>query len=275
MITIAGLGFGEKYAVTLEALKAMRDADRVILRTSHHPSVEILKEENIEFESLDFLYEETEEFDKLYTKIAEYVYENSKNKNVCYVVPGSPSIAESTVKRLRQMTKDIVYVDAVSFIEPCFGLANIDPVEGALFLDAMDVNYTSVNPNLNIMITQAWNEFLLSDLKINLMQVYDDEKIIYAITDAGIKGKEECKKVRLFELDREVVPDIRLTLIIPAEKNCGMMNFMKQAMSNEPIKNTGYNELDEDRDQLYKILNRIGKNIDEGLYEFKELFDEV
>lgn len=274
MITIAGLGFGEKYAITLEAINAMKNADEVILRTIHHPSVEILKEENIEFSSLDFLYEKIEDFDELYTRIAEYVLEKSKDKNICYVVPGSPSIAESTVNKLRTMTDDIMYVEAVSFIEPCFNLAKIDPVEGAMFLDAMDVDIDTINPNLNIMITQAWNELLLSDLKLKLMEVYDDEKAIYAITDAGIKNKEKCEEVKLFELDRNIKPDIRLTLIIPAEKN-SFMNLIKKSMSNIKIKPSGYDELDEDRDELIRILKKIGKNIEAGNYEFKELYNDL
>lgn len=274
MITIAGLGFGEKQAITLEAINAMKKADEVILRTNHHPSVDILKEENIKFTSLDFLYEEIEDFEKLYTKISEYVLGKSKDKNICYVVPGSPSIAESTVNKLRTMTKDIIYVEAVSFIEPCFNLAKIDPVEGAMFLDAMDVDIDTINPNLNIMITQAWNELILSDLKLKLMEIYGDEKTIYAITDAGIKGVEKCDKIKLYELDRNVKADIRLTLIIPKE-NKSFMNFVKKAMNGESIKSTGYDVLDEDRDELLRILNKIGKNIDEGNYEFKELYNEI
>ena len=152
MITIAGIGFGEKNAVTIEAIKAMKEADKVVLRTVHHPSVDLLREEGIDFEALDYMYETIDDFEELYQSIADYVFDQAKEKNICYVVPGSPSIAESTVKRLREMTDDIRYIEAVSFIEPCFSLAKIDPVEGALFLDAMDVDIGNINPRLNLSL---------------------------------------------------------------------------------------------------------------------------
>ncbi len=274
MITIAGMGFGEKNAVTIEAIEAMKEVDKVILRTVHHPSVELLREEGIDFEALDYMYETIEDFEKLYQSIAEYVFDQAKDKSVCYVVPGSPSIAESTVKRLREMTDDIKYIEAVSFIEPCFSLAKIDPVEGALFLDAMDVDIANINPRLNIMITQAWNEFLLSDVKLKLMEIYDDEKIVYAINNAGIKNEETCDKIFLYELDRKVKADIRLTIIVPAEKISGPMDIIKAAMEGKSFKKTGFDEVDRDKENLYKILFEIGENINEGLYDFKDLFTE-
>lgn len=274
MITIVGLGFGEKYAITLEAINAIKNADEVILRTEHHPSVEILREEGVEFSTLDYLYEEIEDFEELYSSIANHVLEKSAGKNLCYVVPGSPSIAESTVNQLRQMTDDIIYVEAVSFIEPSFNLAGIDPVEGALFLDAMDVDIDTINPNLNIMITQVWNEFLMSDLKLKLMEIYEDDKIIYALTDAGIKGVEKCQKVQLYELDREVKPDIRLTLVIP-KAEVGFMEIVKRMMNGEEISSTGYDVLDADRQRLLEAIKTIGENIEAGYYEFKELYNEL
>ena len=274
MITIAGIGFGEKNAVTIEAIKAMKEADKVVLRTVHHPSVDLLKEEGIDFEALDYMYETIDDFEELYQSIADYVFDQAKDKKICYVVPGSPSIAESTVKRLREMTDDIRYIEAVSFIEPCFSLAKIDPVEGALFLDAMDVDIGNINPRLNIMITQAWNEFLLSDVKLKLMEIYDDEKIIYAINNAGIKNEETCDKIFLYELDREVKADIRLTIIVPAENKSGPMNMIKAAMDGKSFKKTGIDEVDRDKENLYKVLSEIGENINEGLYDFKDLFME-
>lgn len=172
------------------------------------------------------------------------------------------------------MTDDIKYIEAVSFIEPCFSLAKIDPVEGALFLDAMDVDIANINPRLNIMITQAWNEFLLSDVKLKLMEIYDDEKIVYAISNAGIKNEETCDKIFLYELDRKVKADIRLTIIVPAEKISGPMDIIKAAMESKALKKTGFDEVDRDKENLYKILFEIGENINEGLYDFKDLFTE-
>ncbi|MCI5675108.1 MAG: SAM-dependent methyltransferase [Ezakiella sp.] len=272
MLTISGLGFGEKYAMTLETLNYAKKADKVILRTKEHPSVSILDEYGINYISCDHFYDESSDFEKLYQSIAEFVYNESRNGDVLYLVPGSPSIAESTVKKLRLLDPNHNTIEAISFLEPCFSLAGIDPVDGAIFLDANDVNVKNLNPSLDLMITQPWNDFLLSDVKLALMEVYDDESEVYAIYDAGIKGKEKIDKIKLYELDREVSAGYRLTLIVP-KAQYSLQEFIKEIIDGKDLKyKYNFEELVSARESIIEIVKKIADEVSCGEYELKELF---
>ncbi|HOV70350.1 MAG TPA: nucleotide pyrophosphohydrolase, partial [Clostridia bacterium] len=70
MITIIGLGSGED-TITLGALKAMHQADRLYIRTSKHSVASALKKLGFIFKTFDDEYESQKDFDSLYDKIAQ------------------------------------------------------------------------------------------------------------------------------------------------------------------------------------------------------------
>ena len=86
MITVVGIGT-EKDELTVKAWKALKSADKVLLRTSF-PCAESLKEEGIAFETLDFIYEKSRNYDTLANNHAREVVKRSKGKNVCYCIDG-------------------------------------------------------------------------------------------------------------------------------------------------------------------------------------------
>ncbi|MEG2702952.1 MAG: hypothetical protein RSA65_10065, partial [Clostridia bacterium] len=62
-LTIATLGIGGEAHLTRGVERALRTAERVVLRTERHPLANFLREEGIAFETLDELYEQCEDFD--------------------------------------------------------------------------------------------------------------------------------------------------------------------------------------------------------------------
>lgn len=276
MINIVGLGFGQKDAITLEAIDAIKNADKVILRTKYHPTVEILDKMNIEYSTCDDLYDSAKNFESLYKSIAERVVFESKNASVAYVVPGAPSILESTVNQLLTMAEDVNIIEAVSFIEPCITASKVDVGYGFLMIDAIDVKLSNINPNFNIMITQLWNEFIISDVKLKLMEIYDEETEVVAIYSAGVKGEEEVKKFKLYEMDRLLKPDIRLSIVIERINGLNILDIMDK-LSDLSISDIKKLNLTDDFDLNNYLLSLIDgykgiKNlVDEGYYEVNEL----
>ena len=195
-LTIVGLGFGEKKGITLEAIEKIKSSSNVILRTKHHPTVELLDEMGIKYKTCDELYEKANNFEELYRSIAKKVLEESREKDTVYVVPGAPSILESTAFHIIKDEPDVEIVEAVSFIEPCVTASKVDIGEGLVMVDAVDVNFFNLNPNFNIMITQLWNEFIISDVKLALMEVYGDEYEIEAIYSAGLRERKRLRNSR-------------------------------------------------------------------------------
>ena len=71
-ITIVGLGYEEKQ-LTFEAAELLKSGARVILHTGRCGCAEWLKKNGISFETLDYLYEECEDFDLHAARAAETV----------------------------------------------------------------------------------------------------------------------------------------------------------------------------------------------------------
>ena len=243
-LTIVGLGFGEKKGITLEAIEKIKSSSNVILRTKHHPTVELLDEMGIKYKTCDELYEKANNFEELYRSIAKKVLEESREKDTVYVVPGAPSILESTAFHIIKDEPDVEIVEAVSFIEPCVTASKVDIGEGLVMVDAVDVNFFNLNPNFNIMITQLWNEFIISDVKLALMEVYGDEYEIEAIYSAGIKGEEEVKKLKVYEMDRILKPDIRLSLVVPTYKGNNFLQLLNDVSNCDNFKNIDKFDID-------------------------------
>lgn len=274
-LTIVGLGFGEKKGITLEAIEKIKSSSNVILRTKHHPTVELLDELGIKYKTCDELYEKANNFEELYRSIAKKVLEESREKDTVYVVPGAPSILESTAFHIIKDEPDVEIVEAVSFIEPCVTASKVDIGEGLVMVDAVDVNFFNLNPNFNIMITQLWNEFIISDVKLALMEVYGDEYEIEAIYSAGIKGEEEVKKLKVYEMDRILKPDIRLSLVVPTYKGNNFLQLLNDVSNCDNFKNIDKFDIDPELKSAVLKLSESYKNlknlVDEGYYEMNEV----
>lgn len=274
-LTIVGLGFGEKKGITLEAIEKIKSSSNVILRTKHHPTVELLDEMGIKYKTCDELYEKADNFEELYRSIAKKVLEESREKDTVYVVPGAPSILESTAFHIIKDEPDVEIVEAVSFIEPCVTASKVDIGEGLVMVDAVDVNFFNLNPNFNIMITQLWNEFIISDVKLALMEVYGDEYEIEAIYSAGIKGEEEVKKLKVYEMDRILKPDIRLSLVVPTYKGNNFLQLLNDVSNCDNFKNIDKFDIDPELKSAVLKLSESYKNlknlVDEGYFEMNEV----
>lgn len=274
-INIIGLGFGQKDAITLEAIEAIKNSDKVILRTKYHPTVEILDKMGIKYTTCDDYYDKAKDFESLYKEIADRVLIESKNCSVAYVVPGAPSILESTVNQLLKYSKDINIVEAISFIEPCITASKVDVGDGFLMIDAIDVKFSNINPNFNIMITQLWNEFIISDVKLKLMEVYDEETEIIAIYSAGVKNEEEIKRCKLYEMDRELNADIRLSIVIERKEGLNIIDILNDLSENSSISlgTCGDEDLNKSLKQLISGYTGIKNLITDGYYEPKDIIN--
>ena len=88
MITVIGSGT-ERGELTLNALRALREADEVVLRTGGIPAAQSLEDEHIPFTTFDYLYEKSRSYDTLTKKLVSELRRRGREKSVCYVVDGS------------------------------------------------------------------------------------------------------------------------------------------------------------------------------------------
>ena len=217
-ITIVGLGPGAAGNLSLETMGLLKSDAQVILRTAVHPTVAELEKENVKFTSCDSFYEEGANFEEVYGRVVQRVLNAAMEGDVVYAVPGSPLVAERTVVMLREKAKEynipLVIKPAMSFLDLAYVDLGIDPIAGLRIIDAQDFEAVADAGKYPLMITQVYSQLVASDLKIALMENLDDDYEIFFLRNLGLPD-EECRPVKLFELDRQPHIDHLTSAYIP------------------------------------------------------------
>jgi tetrapyrrole methylase family protein/MazG family protein len=136
VVRVVGLGPGDAGDVTLATSTLIRESAIVRFRTLVHPSAVAFADAV----SYDELYERAESFDELYAAIADDLVAlatSAEHREVLYVVPGSPVVAERTVELLR--TRE----DVTTILEPAVSV--IDVACAALSRDPMSIGLRVVD----------------------------------------------------------------------------------------------------------------------------------
>ncbi len=214
-IYIIGLGPGSVDSLTIGAIKRIKSGDNNFLRTEKHPVVEYFVDNNIPFKSYDYLYETEDDLTKVYEKIVEDLIKESKDKDINYYVPGNPLMAEQTVDLLKEKGLDIEIISGMSFIEPIIELIDRDPINGLKLVDGSEFNSLVVDINCDLLITQVYNDRILSEVKIILSEIYGDEHEVFLIHSAGVKGEEEIHHIPIYKLDRDSKTTALTSIYVP------------------------------------------------------------
>ncbi|MFD2444303.1 nucleoside triphosphate pyrophosphohydrolase [Bacillus sp. CGMCC 1.16607] len=220
-IEIIGLGAGDLNQIPLGVYKKLLGQNRLFLRTKEHPVVKDLEREGVVYTSFDYIYEENDQFDVVYEKICQQLLIESKESTIVYAVPGHPLVAEKTVQLLLEKhDKGEVEVEisgGQSFIDSLFQSLKIDPVEGFQLLDGTALNGEQLQIQQHIIISQVYDAFVASEVKLTLMEKLPDEYPVFIVTAAG-SADEILKKVKLYELDREMTLNNLTSLYVPPVK---------------------------------------------------------
>lgn len=85
--------------LTLGVYDALKSADRLLLRTGRHGVAERLTREGVAFETLDALYERTEDFDELCELAARAVIDRARQAEALVYAVSEPQ-SDATVRAL-------------------------------------------------------------------------------------------------------------------------------------------------------------------------------
>ena len=221
-LTIIGLGAGDFDQLQMGVYKKLKAAKKLYVRTVDHPVLEELAADGLRFESFDAVYEKHSTFQPVYEEIAELLIEATIAGDVMYAVPGHPLVAEQTVQLLIAAAEagkvNLVIEGGQSFLDPIFGALKIDPIEGFQLLDGTSFNMHDINMRQHILIAQVYDTFSASEVKLTLMEKYDDEYPVTVVTAAG-SSQEKLITVPLYELDQSVEVDNLTTIYVPPVKS--------------------------------------------------------
>jgi tetrapyrrole methylase family protein/MazG family protein len=220
-IIIIGLGPGDKEYLSQKTLNILNLSNvKIFFRTEKHPAVKGLIQDGIKFETFDYLYDSLQTFDEVYETITDILIKEacSTGDTIIYGVPGNPLVAEKTVKILLEKSKEkkipVEVIAATSGLEAIYSSLKIDPCQGLIILDALDFDSSVLNVNLPIIFTQVYNQMVASDLKLTLMDYFNEEHRVTVIRHAGM-ADEIKKTVPLFEIDRIKWIDHLTSLYVP------------------------------------------------------------
>lgn len=273
MIKIVGLGPGSIESLTLGTINLLKSSPRIYLRTEKHPTVKYLRDLDIEFETYDITYETEKSFEEVYESIShDLLLKESKYGDIVYAVPGHPLVAEKSVtillERCRENHIETRIYPSVSFIDAIFEALEMDIFENLRIVDAFDIKSQTMDKRCGIVITQVYDKFIASDVKLSLMDYYKQDIDIYFIRAAGIKGLESIRKIKLYELDRQCDIDYLTSIYIPRNSEA-IYNFTDLLNIMDTLR--GENGCPWDRKQNHESLK---KYLIEESYEVLEAIED-
>ena len=188
-ITILSLGPDSGELLTLGALTAMRTAKVLVLRTRRHAAAELLEREGVAFETLDALYEQSEDFDELCALAAKaLIARASETEALCYAV--SEPANDATVRALSQALPEGIALrvqGGVTLAEnaACAVLPYGVNTENLRTVTALSVDALRVQADCPQVVTEIDNRCLASDVKLWLGDLFDDGMTVYFLENAA------------------------------------------------------------------------------------------
>jgi tetrapyrrole methylase family protein/MazG family protein len=211
-IVVVGLGPGGRDHVTVETLQAIEHASHRYLRTSIHPSADLVADAT----TFDHLYDGADTFDDVYTEIADtLVAAAGEHGEILYAVPGSPLVLERTVRHLR--ARDDIDCDlrpAMSFLDVAWTRLGVDPVEaGARLIDGHEFATAAAGESGPLLVAHTHANWVLSDIKLAVDEATGDEPV--TILHALGTSDEQIVETTWADLDRTIDADHLTSIWIP------------------------------------------------------------
>jgi len=220
-ITIIGLGFGDPELLTIKANRALESPTPLFLRTEKHPVAQKLRKKNRAFTSFDHLYNTKENFEEVYASIVEILLLEAEKGAVLYGVPGNPFGSDLSVLKLVQSLKekgiDYQIIAGVSDIDAAFNHLHVLETDGLQIVDPTRIKDFSVDPKTAVLVAPLDNRHLASEVKLWLMQVYDDETQVTMLQHSETESETLTMPMPLYQIDQQEVYDHQTLLYVPKD----------------------------------------------------------
>ena len=218
-ITVVSLGPDDAGLLTLGALETMAGAPALVLRTSRHRAAALLERKGIAFDTLDALYERSEDFDELCALAVRELTARAQEKGaLCYAV--SDPASDATVRALAGALPEgmrLRVCGGVSLAQSaaCAALPFGVNTENLRTVTALSTQELRVQADCPLAVTEIDNRCLASDVKLWLGDLYDDETRVVFLENAA-EPFAAAREIPLCELDRQPRYDHRTAVVVPA-----------------------------------------------------------
>ena len=200
-LKIISIGPGDPSLINEVTIQAIRTADPLVLRTGHHSLTHWLKTSGVSFQTLDYLYETSSDFDLLTKAAAERLWAlASDNPETVLAVPDS--MTDHIVDELYASCPEngeLECIPGFSFADfylpacrPFFSTSDIRICPAASFTES------GYDPSRPILVTELNDSITAGIIKQQLSScIRDEETIVF------LNGDASASPIPLFELDRQ------------------------------------------------------------------------
>ena len=227
-LVIVGVGPGELDRLPGSTRDLLLDPTfHLIVRTTSHPGLAQLAAAR-EAVSGDDLYESADDFESVYDELAARVMGHHEEGPVIFAVPGSPSVGEFTVQRIRRLAAargvTVELVGAESFIDAVCAEVGIDPLEhGLQVLDGRDLP-DPFPLHVPTIIAQVDVPVIAADVLSRLAELLGDDAPITVVTDAG--GEQASIETRPIKDFDSSIASLRTSLVIEPQRPTGWLGVI-------------------------------------------------
>jgi tetrapyrrole methylase family protein/MazG family protein len=223
-LVVVGLGPADGRWLPPAAADAATRSTLLVLRTERHPAAAELaaqaRARGVRVRSLDQHYETAGTLEEAYRAMVEDLVAEAARQPTCYAVPGSPLVAEATVRALRVDPRvRLQLVAAPSFLDLAWAALGVDPLEaGVRLVDAGDFAVEAAGQPGPFLVGQCDQPELLSAVKLavaewcELAGVEPPDGVL--LHHLGLPD-QLVVSVPWPELDRSVEPDHLTSLYVP------------------------------------------------------------
>lgn len=197
MITVIGLGV-EKGDITARGLAAIEQAvqngNKILVRTAYTKSYETIKDLKIPHECLDYVYEQSRNFNTLSKNLAKAV--SSAGENAVYLVDGAATEDNSVKALLRRFRGKVNVIDGVSKITPLVRAAGFSGCS-YMAVSAYELEEKAALGSLSLplIVYDLDDEAFACDVKLLLGDLYGEETQVKYIRGGT------AVKIQLYQLD--------------------------------------------------------------------------
>lgn len=264
-ITVVSLGAGPREQLTLGALETLEKAKRLILRTGEIDAAACLRERGLQFETLDELHEQCEDFDAFIAAAAERVKRAAARANAVYAVLDATN--DETVAALLHAYPDHVRLGAgMPLYAPLLQAAGAQLPARICSATSLTVPETQDG----LLVTEMNTRQLAGECKLKLAAWYGDEAEAMFFPPART-AKREFIRIPLYELDRQPRYDHTAAVYLPPVELTRKERYDLWDLTRVLRRLRGENGCPWDREQTHKTLARY---LIEEAYETSQAVNE-
>lgn len=220
-ILVIGLGSTDISDLTNKSVEKIKNSKFIFSRTKKHNVIETLQRD-LDIRHFDSLYERAENIEEVDSLIVEILLKESKDKEITYLVPGSPYVLEKTVELLLNSNRNITIINNPSASEVVLSSVN-QVTEGYKTISGKDFKLWDIDFNLDTIIQEIDSEYILDEMMISLSEVYPEESKFSIVKDAGL-DTQEIYTDKFKNYSRKISPNHQTSILIYKTKD-SLNNF--------------------------------------------------